>query len=428
MRFGIFLAPFHPVHEHPSLAIERDFQLVEHLDRLGYDEAWIGEHHSAGFEIIASPEVFIAAAAERTRRIRLGTGVSSLPYHHPLLLADRIQQLDHQTRGRLMFGVGPGALASDAVMLGIDPLRQREMMDEALEVIVPLLRGEAVTRRTSWFTLADARLQLRPFTQPHVEMAVAAMISPAGPRAAGQHGIGLLSIGATSERGFMALPTTWQICEEAAGKHGQQVSRGHWRVVAPMHIAETRERALENVRFGLPDWIRYYTEVIALPFELTGTLPERCRQFVESDYAVIGDPDDAIRRIEQLRAQSGGFGCFLQLAHNWADWDATLRSYELIARYVMPSFQDANAGRRASLEWAAANRTAFVTVSRDAKAQATSRYIQEGGTAVVSPRPEQTPRAPDPAAPRAPEPAPRAPDPTPTGRALDQRSDRSGAR
>jgi len=377
LRFGIFVAPFHALDENPTLALERDFELVQHLDRLGYHEAWIGEHHSAGFEIIPSPEVFIAAAAERTKHIRLGTGVSSLPYHHPLLLADRIQQLDHQTRGRVLFGVGPGALPSDAVMLGIDPLRQREMMDEALGVILPLLRGEAVTHKSDWFTLQDARLQLQPFTRPHLEMAVAAMISPSGPRAAGKYGIGLLSIGATSEKGYMALPTTWQICEEMARQHGQTVSRRHWRLVAPMHVAETRAKALENVRFGLAKWIRYYTEVIALPFELTGTLEERIEQYIASGVAVIGDPDDAAARIEQLWKQSGGFGCFLQMAHNWADFEQTKRSYELIARSVMPRFTGANAGRLASSEWAAANRSELMDVSRQAKVLEAEKHRRE---------------------------------------------------
>src|SRR5580658_3499553 len=129
LRAGIFLAPFHPVDEDPTLALRRDIDLIEHLDRIGYDEAWIGEHHSAGYEIIASPEVFIAVAAERTRHIRLGTGVNSLPYHHPLMLADRIMLLDHLTRGRVMLGCGPGALPSDAYMMGIDPMRQREMLE-----------------------------------------------------------------------------------------------------------------------------------------------------------------------------------------------------------------------------------------------------------------------------------------------------------
>src|SRR6187549_3167855 len=179
LRFGIFLAPFHPVGQNPTLALHRDLELIEHLDRLGFDEAWIGEHHSAGYEIIASPEVFIASAAARTTHIKLGTGVSSLPYHHPLMLADRIVLLDHLTRGRAMFGVGPGALPSDAFMMGIDPMRQREMMDEALEAILALFTSdEPITREAGWFTMRDARLHLRPYSRPHMEVAVAAQVSP----------------------------------------------------------------------------------------------------------------------------------------------------------------------------------------------------------------------------------------------------------
>src|SRR6476646_1828333 len=156
LHFGIFHAPFHPVGQNPTLALHQDVELLEHLDMLGFDEAWIGEHHSAGYEIIASPEVFIAHVAQRTSRIRLGTGVSSLPYHHPFMLADRMVLLDHLTRGRAMFGVGPGALPSDAFMMGIDVARQRDMMEEALEAILRLLDGEVVTMSTDWFTLNDA--------------------------------------------------------------------------------------------------------------------------------------------------------------------------------------------------------------------------------------------------------------------------------
>src|SRR5437763_13681717 len=136
LRSGIFLAPFHPTEEDPTLAIRRDLELIEWLDRLGYEEAWVGEHHSAGFEIISSPEVFIAAAAERTKRIKLGTGVVSLPYHNPLMTANRIIQLDHMTMGRVMFGAGPGLLTSDAFAMGIDPSTQRNRMVESIEVIL----------------------------------------------------------------------------------------------------------------------------------------------------------------------------------------------------------------------------------------------------------------------------------------------------
>jgi len=377
LRFGIFLAPFHPIDENPAAALQRDFELVEWLDELGYDEAWIGEHHSAGYEIIASPELFIAAAAERTRRIRLGTGVSSLPYHHPLMLADRIMQLDYQTRGRVMFGVGPGALPSDAFMMGIDPLKQRDMMDEAIGVLVPLLRGETVSYECEWFKLREARLQLAPYTQPHVEICVASQVSPSGARAAGKHGLGLLSIGATTTGGFNALATNWQICEERAAEFGQRVDRSAWRLVAPIHVAETREKARENVKFGLEKWLRYFQEVAALPLAPPGELNNAIDVLIGSGLAVIGDPDDAIAQLERLERQSGGYGCFLQMVHNWADFAQTKRSYELVARYVMPRFQGLNRGREASMEWAAGNRPTFMGAVGTAIMTEIQKHAQE---------------------------------------------------
>ena len=160
LRSGIFLAPFHALGENPTLALERDMELLVHLDRLNYNEAWIGEHHSGGFEIICSPEIFIAAAAERTRHIRLGTGVVSLPYHNPFIVADRMVQLDHMTRGRVMFGVGPGSLVHDAKKIGVNPADQRRMMNESLDICMELFAGKSVTRKSDWFDLRDAQLQI----------------------------------------------------------------------------------------------------------------------------------------------------------------------------------------------------------------------------------------------------------------------------
>ncbi len=377
LRFGAFIAPFHPVNENPARAVERDFELVEWMDELGYDEAWIGEHHSGGYELIASPEVFIAGAAERTRHIRLGTGVSSLPYHHPFILADRIMQLDYQTRGRVMFGVGPGALPSDAFAMGIDPTKQREMMDEAIGVLVPLLRGEEVSAETTWFTLREARLQLRPYTKPHVEMCVASQVSPAGARAAGKHGLGLLSIGATSTGGFNALAANWKICEDRAADFGRSVQRSQWRLVGPMHVAETREKAIEDVRFGLEQWLYYFREVAALPLAPAGSFEGAVEALVSSGLAVIGDPEDAIAQLERLESQSGGFGAFLFMAHNWADWAATRRSYELFARYVMPRFQDLNEGREASMKWASSNRATFMGAYGNAVNQEVQKHLAD---------------------------------------------------
>jgi len=359
MRFGIFLAPFHPVSEDPTGAIDRDLDLVQALDRLRFDEAWIGEHHSAGYEIISSPELFIAAAAERTRHIRLGTGVVSLPYHHPYMVAERMVQLDHMTRGRAMLGVGPGSLQSDASMLGLTPTRQRDMMEESLDVIVRLLRGEVVSHEADWFQLHEARLHLDGFSHPHLELAVASQISPAGSRMAGKHGLGLLSVGATTGMGFQMLQNNFKIYADECEKHGHPVDRSRWRLVGPMHIAETREQARKNVRFGLGDWLYYFQEVANLPLGVGGSLEEALDQLVEGGFAVVGDPDDASAQIERLHRESGGFGTYLIMATNWADWAQTQRSYELFSRYVMPRFQGRNRARRGSMDWTARNRPGF---------------------------------------------------------------------
>ncbi len=358
LKFGVFLAPFHSTRVNPTLALEQDLALVSLLDELDYDYAWIGEHHSGGMEIIASPEVFISVAAERTNQIKLGTGVSSLSFHHPFILADRIMQLDHMTRGRVAFGMGPGALPSDALMMGIDTLKQRDMMLEAIEVLVPLLRGEAVTRKTEWFELNDARLQLAPYSRDGIEMAVASQVSPAGARAAGSHGLGLLSVGATTSGGFNALASNWEIYERKANENGHTPDRNRWSLVGPVHIAETRKQAITNVKHGLKEWVTYFQDVAALPIAPDGNDPVEA--LVESGLAVIGSPDDAVKQIKRLQEESGGFGCFLQMAHNWADWPATQRSYELFARYVAPKFQGRNESRRASYRWAAKRHEEFM--------------------------------------------------------------------
>ena len=379
LQFGIFLAPFHPVGQNPTLALERDLELIERIDELGFDEAWIGEHHSAGYEIIASPEVFMAVAAGRTKNIRLGTGVSSLPYHQPLILADRMVLLDHLTRGRIMFGVGPGALPSDAFMMGIDTSRQREMMEESLEAILLLLTSdEPVNVETDWFTLKDARLQLRPYTHPHFEIAVAAQVSPSGPRLAGRFGLNLLSLGATSTGGFDVLGAHWSVMEERAQEFGQTVERQKWRLVGPMHIAETEEQARKDVEHGLVEWMDYFQRVAALPLAPDADTPEQMVDALNnSGMSVIGTPEQAAGQIQRLIDQSGGFGTYLFMAHEWADREATLRSYELFAREVMPLFQGQTERAVGSRDWAANNRPEFIGAATTAVMKAFSDHNAE---------------------------------------------------
>lgn len=340
MKFGIFLAPFHRVGENPTLAMKRDMQLIEHLDYLGFDEVWIGEHHSYAREIIADPMIFIAAAAERTRRIKLGTGVTSLPYHHPFMVADRLLQLDHMTEGRAMLGCGPGALTSDAYMMGIDPVTQRQKMSESLDAIMQLLRTrEPVNMETDWFRLRDARLQLANYTDPHPHVAVAASFTPSGPTAAGKHGVGLLSVAGVSNDAF---ERTWGWAEEASAESGKPISRADWKVVIPIHLADSKEEAIADVREGyrrqayVGDRLDSSSPSAAPPF--AGGAPD-IDGAIARDGVIVGTPDDAIAAVKKIQERSGGIGGILGLAHEWTSTEKTLRSYELWARYVAPVFQ-----------------------------------------------------------------------------------------
>lgn len=359
LRSGVFLAPFHGLGENPTLALERDMELLVHLDRLNYNEAWIGEHHSGGFEIISSPELFIAAAAERTRHIRLGTGVVSLPYHNPFILADRMVQLDHMTRGRAMFGVGPGSLVHDAKKIGINPADQRRRMNESLDICMELFAGKSITRKSDWFDLRDAQLQIPPYTRPRMEMAVAAARSPAGALAAGRHGLGMLSIGGTSDDALAHHKSNWGLYSETARANGHVPHRDTWRLVTLMHIAETREQAKKNVEFGLNRFRDYFTDVATFPI-VPADVTDPYTYLTETGTACIGTPDDAIAFIERLQKGSGGFGVIMELAQNWADWDQTKRHYELMARYVHPHFQGSRELRQDSYAFARDHHEEFV--------------------------------------------------------------------
>jgi limonene 1,2-monooxygenase len=356
MKFGIFLAPFHRVGENPTLAINRDVELLEWLDWLGYDEAWIGEHHSAGWELIALPELIIAAAAERTKHIKLGTGVTSLPYHHPFMVAQRFVQLDHMTRGRAMMGCGPGALTSDAYMLGIEPSTQRPRMLEAMDAIMRLLKcEEPVTMKTDWFEMRDARLHLAPYTDPHFEIAVASTITPFGMIAAGTHGVGVLSIGAGLPGGPEALASQWKIAEEAAEKNGKTMDRKNWRVVVNAHVADDDEQALAEVKRGeRVETQTYFEDTLGRP---PGRADDPLRDGVKMGTTMVGSPETVVKGIKRLLEYSqGGFGGILFRAHEWANREQTLRSYELFARYVMPHFQGSLTTISGSNNWARDNR------------------------------------------------------------------------
>jgi limonene 1,2-monooxygenase len=381
MKFGIFMAPFHWKGENPTLSLERDLETIQWLDYLGFDEAWVGEHHSAGWEIIASPEIFMATAAERTRNIKLGTGVISLPYHNPLMVANRMVLLDHLTRGRTMMGVGPGALVTDAAMLGIDPVEQRRRMDESMTIIMRLLREtEPITYESEWFNLVEAQLHLRPYTKPHFPIAVAAAQSPSGMVLAGKHGAGVLSVSVTRDAEIASnLSEFWGIAEETAEQHGNVMDRNEWRVVMHVYLAESKKEAIEQARANAGRYqYDYFVKTLGhdLAIEVNNTSDRDKIIDIMSERGAwcVGTPDDLIETINKLDEESGGFGGFLIQATEWGTREQVRHSYELVARYVMPHFQGSIASLDRSQVWSEGKKAELLQARKDAMTRARDDY------------------------------------------------------
>lgn len=375
LRFGAFLPPHHKLGLDPTLGLEYDLQLIEHLDRLGYAEAWVGEHHSSGVETSASPELMIATAATRTRHIKLGTGVSSLPYHHPFILADRIVQLDHLTRGRMMFGVGPGQLLQDATMLGIEPATQRARMEEALSVILRLLAGETVTEKTDWYVCQEAVLQLARYSD--FDIAVAGAISPSGPKLAGRHGLSLMSLAASDPVGTARLADHWSVMESEAAAAGTTPDRAGWRLMGPMHIAETMEEAKRDVEYGLTWLLEYLSHITPTGLDRFDDLDAVIAFINETGRGVIGTPDMAADHVQRLLDASGGFGCYLFRDSDFARFEAKLRSYRLFAEEVFCRFNGQLPALQASHDRVIDSGTAGADTTARSQAEAAERYRQE---------------------------------------------------
>ncbi|WP_292964469.1 LLM class flavin-dependent oxidoreductase [Novosphingobium sp. UBA1939] len=354
VRTGVFLPPHHGNDEDVSLCMQRDFELVQWLEYLGFSEVWMGEHHSGGMQIYGSPDLFIAAAAERTSRIRIGAGVISVPYHHPYMIADRMIQLDHQTRGRAMFGFGPGMLVSDAAMLGIAPEQQRARLVEGVDVIHRLVSGEVVTHDSEWFTLRDASMQLSPYSHPLPEMTVVTSRTPVGSRLAGRYNFGILTHGGGD------VNASWALAEETGREFGNQLSRDNLRVVVSFHLAETREEAAKAVEFGLEPWMRYLEALNPASYaDSRAKAGNDAAKLIALRGGLVGTPDDAVEFLERMWERTGPFGCLLMTGTNWMNFEATKRSYELMMRYVMPRFNKANRQRERSFDWVYENREAF---------------------------------------------------------------------
>ena len=344
MKFSFFMMPVHRPTENPSLAFDRDIGLIHLADELGYDEFLIGEHHSGGWETMPVPEMALAMAAATAKRIRLGTSVTLLPYHHPFHVAERIAFLDHLTKGRAILGIGPSTLVTDRRLFRMATDQVYPMMHEAVEVIVRLLEStEPISHHGRFWQFDDMRLQLRSYQQPRLPLAIATGGSQESLALAGRYNMIVMQNAGNAMNRSGSKASHWAQVEEAAKAHGTTASRDNWRLVTAIYLADTAEQAWVDVGDGIMREAHYFSTVgLKANYELypgqpfAEFTPQSC---VEGRQWIVGTPDDAIAWIERMQAETGGFGGLLLTAHEWAAPEKIRRSIELFARYVMPHFR-----------------------------------------------------------------------------------------
>jgi alkanesulfonate monooxygenase SsuD/methylene tetrahydromethanopterin reductase-like flavin-dependent oxidoreductase (luciferase family) len=360
MRLGYFMMPLHPLGSDMAETLELDLSQVERLDRLGYTEAWIGEHFTAEWENIPAPDQFIAAALQRTKQIVFGTGVSCMPNHSPFVLAHRIAQLDQMARGRFMWGAGTGAFVGDMEMVGIDPKSglHRALTLDAIDLVVKLWTGEAAPglyEQHNWrFTVPEPDLSIgkhvyvRPYQKPHPPIAVAGVSERSETLTlAGQRGWIPMSINLVPPR---VLALHWDQITEGAQSAGLTPDRSLWRIGRDIHVAETTEQARQEALDGAigRDYREYFLRNARKQpgrINMFKEHPELPDDDVTPEYLldhlwIVGDPDEVARKLRAVYERVGGFGTLLALAHDWPDRSVWDRSMTLLANEVMPQLAD----------------------------------------------------------------------------------------
>jgi len=344
MKFSLFMMPCHHPKDNPALAFQRDIGLIHLADELGFDEAFIGEHHSGGWETMPAPEMALSMAAAKAHRIRLGTSVFSAPFHHPFYLAERMAFLDHLTRGRAILGVGPCSLVTDKILFNMEETSLYPMLHEAVDVIVRLLESEEpISHQGEYWQFEDMQLQLRSFQQPRLPLAMPSAATPANLEMIGRNNMIWMS---PTGKNRPDARKNWEIVEKGAREAGRIADRDNWRIATYMYLSDSVEKAWDEVREGIMREAEYfsaiglrghYAEYEGQPFsEFT---PESCAD--RRDW-VIGTPDDAIAWLDAKMKETGGFGGLLLHSPEWTNRHKWERSMEMFARYVMPHFQGHN--------------------------------------------------------------------------------------
>ena len=355
MKLGVFMMPSHPPERDLYIGHKWDLEHLELIDKLGFDEAWIGEHFTSPWEPNPSPDLLIAQALLRTSRIKLAPGAHLLPFHHPAELAHRVAFLDHMAQGRFMFGVGSSGLPSDWKLFNVDGFagEQRHMTRESLEIILKLWASEEPFEYEGQFwtvnridtMLETLKFHIKPYQKPHPPIGIAGLTPYSDTlKIAGEHGFMPMSLNINPSY----LATHWAAVCEGAAKSGRTPRRSDWRVVREVYVAETDAEAHAKAVHGmLGRAYRDYLLPLFSAFNLTGLFkhdPSLPNAIVTPEYLVehgwlVGSPQTVTEKLRQMYDDIGGFGCLLVLTFDHSEDNAGwANSQRLLAEKVMPHF------------------------------------------------------------------------------------------
>jgi limonene 1,2-monooxygenase len=357
MKFGVFTMPEHYPWDNWALSYQRDIDQMVLAEKLGFDEYWIGEHHTGGYENVPAPDLMIAKASALTHRIKLGTGVVNLPYHDPFLVAERMALLDNLCHGRLLYGFGAGGLPSDWSLFNMEGDVMRPRMREAIDIISQLNSArEPISYEGQFWQGENRRLQVLPYKGRIPEYTIAGLTGTSSFGLAGERGMGSLSVMFTPPKfqnnpSFSDLTMHAAAMEEAsqAAGHPANAARRNWRVVREVYIADDRETAIKEMRKAFNDSYGYLLDLGMGPLmkldEAMDDSEISLEWCIENGPWVVGSPDDAIQIIKGLYEKTGGFGTFVMNGRDWASSDRVNRSMELFARYVIPALEHLEPGQ-----------------------------------------------------------------------------------
>jgi alkanesulfonate monooxygenase SsuD/methylene tetrahydromethanopterin reductase-like flavin-dependent oxidoreductase (luciferase family) len=357
LRLGMFLMPVHDPRKPLAQCYDEDLELVVRCEELGFDDFWVGEHHSSAYENIIMPEIFIGKALGLTQRMRFGAAPVCLQYHHPVHVAGRLAFLDHLSHGRLNICFGPGAVPSDLEVYGVNPQETGRRVVESINMILGIWTSEPPYEFSGEFwniklkDFVDPAMGIgilpKPLQTPHPPIYIPCISRRSeGIRSAAARGFLPISHHMVSES---VLRDQWVTYQEGAERAGREADISRWCVARNILVAETTEEAHALAYTSSMGQCIQYILDLTRKFSPTGlsmwlrnaemTDSQCTLDYMVNEVIIAGDPPEVARRIRELRERLGPFGTLILVAHDWDDSARWLKSLELFTREVVPALR-----------------------------------------------------------------------------------------